>query len=162
MATTFNTPFGRYRYLRLPFGISSAPEVFQKRNHLLIEGLVGTEVVADDFLVYGRGDTYEQAVLDHDKNLRAFLDRCQQENVVLSLNKLRLRQKEVPFIGHRVSDQGLQVAPDKVKAILSMPEPEDVMGVRHLLGIVQYLAKFLPHLSEMTAPLRELTQSNPK
>lgn len=74
--TTFHTPFGRYRWCRMPFGISSAPEVFQRRMHELIEGLTGTEVVADDFVVAGFGDTYEEAVCDHNKSLVAFLQQA--------------------------------------------------------------------------------------
>ena len=57
--TTFHTPFGRYRWKRLPFGISSAPEVFQRKMHELIEGLDGVEVIADDFLIVGFGESAE-------------------------------------------------------------------------------------------------------
>ena len=60
----------------MPFGICSAPEVFQRRMHQLIEGLQGVEVVADDFVVVGFGDTLEEAVKDHDQNLDAVLRRC--------------------------------------------------------------------------------------
>lgn len=82
--TTFNTPFGRYRWLRMPFGISSAPEVFQRRMHQLIEGLQGVEVIADDFVIIGFGTLHEDAIKDHDKNLIKFLQRCQEYNVVLN------------------------------------------------------------------------------
>ena len=71
--TTFNSPFGRYRWLRMPFGISSAPEVFQRSMHQLIEDLDGIEVIADDFMVFGRGNSHEEAVADHDSKLHAFL-----------------------------------------------------------------------------------------
>ena len=71
--TTFNTPFGRYRFKRLPFGLSSSPEVFQRRMHEMIEGLHGCEVIADDFLVVGYGEKMEMGIQDHDRNLRAFL-----------------------------------------------------------------------------------------
>jgi len=60
--TCFNTPFGRYRWLRMPFGLNSAPEVWQRRMHEIIEGLPGTEVIFDDFLIIYRGDITEQAV----------------------------------------------------------------------------------------------------
>ena len=82
--TTFNTPFGRYRYLRIPFGLSSAPEVFQRRMHQVIEGFHGVEVIAD-------------------RNLTAFLLRCRERNLKLNAEKLKLRQPEVPFIGHIAS-----------------------------------------------------------
>jgi len=158
--TTFNTPFGRYRWKRLPFGISSAPEVFQRRMHQLIEGLRGIEVIADDFCVVGYGETDEEAAVDHDRNLHAFLQRCSECNVKLNDKKFQLRQSEVPFIGHVASNRGLQVSADKVRAILDMPVPTDVKAVQRFLGAVQYLAKFLPRLSEMTGPLRELTRSD--
>ena len=76
--TTFNTPFGRYPFKRLPFGLSLSPEVFQRRMHEVIEGLHGCEVIADDFLVVGYGENMDMDIQDHDRNLRAFLDRCDQ------------------------------------------------------------------------------------
>ena len=157
--TTFNSPFGRYRWLRLPFGICSAPEVFQRCNQL-IENLDGVEVVADDFMVYSRGNTQEEAVVDHDDNLHAFLTRCAECNVVINADKLKLQQMEVPFIGHLATPEGLKPSPQKVKAITEMPAPVDVAGVRRFLGMVQYLSKFLPRLAELTRPLRELTQKD--
>ena len=62
----------------MPLGISSAPEVFQCRMHELIEGLSGVEVVADDFVVIGFRDAFEEAVQDHDRNLSELLQRCEQ------------------------------------------------------------------------------------
>ena len=71
--TTFNTPFVQYRWKRLPFGISSAPEVFQCKMHELIEGLSSVKVIADDFAVVGFGESMEDAIQDHDQNLERFL-----------------------------------------------------------------------------------------
>ena len=158
--TTFHTPFGRYRWKRMPFGICSAPEIFQRRMHELIEGLIGVEVVADDFVVVGRGQTEESAIHDHDKNLEALLLRCEERGVRLNADKLKLRMPEVPFIGHVATGQGLCVDPAKVQAIKEMPIPKDMAGVQQLLGLTQYLSKFLPHLAEITKPLRELTQKD--
>ncbi len=154
MLTTFNTPFGRFRWVRLPFGIASAPEVFQRSMHELVEGLQGVEVVADDFLVHGID------VRTHDANLHAFLQRCEERDVVLSSNKLQLRRSEVPFIGHLATADGIVAAPGKVRALIDMPQPTDTAGVRRFLGMVQYLSKFLPRLAEMTHPLRQLTQKD--
>ena len=97
LLTTFNTPFGRYRWKRMPFGICSAPEVFQRRMHEIIEGLKGVEVVADDFVVVGFGDSIEEATTDHDKNLESFLRRCVERNLKLNDKKLKLRLQEVPL-----------------------------------------------------------------
>ena len=77
--TTFHTPFG----------ISSTPEIFQRRIYELIEDLCGTEVsVADDFAVAGFGDTLEEAICDHNKNLVAFLQRFSRRDVKLAVEKL--------------------------------------------------------------------------
>ena len=142
----------------MPFGISSAPEVFQRKMHELIEGLTGIEVVADDFIAVGYEETYEEASRDHDRNLLAFLERCDERNVRLNPEKIKLRQSEVLFIGHVAFVKGLQVDPAKVRAMTEMPVPTDKAAVQRLLGLAQYLAKFLPHLSDITKPLRDLTQ----
>ena len=76
--TTFNTPFGHYWWQHLPFSISSTQEVLQHRMHELIEGLTGTEVVADDFIVVGFGDTIKAANCNHDNTLMAFLKYCER------------------------------------------------------------------------------------
>ena len=155
--TTFNTPFGRYRWKRMPFGIKSAPEVFQRRMHEVVEGLQGVEVVADDFVVVGCGNA-DEATQNHDQNLDAFLQRCKERNLKLNDKKLKLRMSEVPFIGHVATAGGLCVDPKKVQAIVEMPPPSDVAAVQRLLGLAQYLSKFLPRLADLTKPLRELTQ----
>ena len=76
--TTFNTPFGRYRWLRMPFGISSAPEVWQQRMNQTIEGLVVVEVIADDFLICG----FAEALANHDVNIQSFLDRAREHGIL--------------------------------------------------------------------------------
>ncbi|XP_022780597.1 uncharacterized protein K02A2.6-like [Stylophora pistillata] len=98
--TTFNTPFGRYRWKRMRFGIKSASEIFQRKMHELIEGLNEVEVIVDDFVVVGYGDSLEAASKDHDKSLLAFLQRCEERGIHLNSDKLKLRMREVPFIGH--------------------------------------------------------------
>ena len=158
--TTFNTPFGRYRFKRIPFVLSSSPEVFQRRMHEVIEGLHGCEVIADDFLVVGYGENMEMGIRDHDRNLRAFLDRCDQRNLHLNVDKIQLRVTEVPFIGHTATANGLKPGPGKIEAIVNMPAPVDAAGVRRLLGMIQYLEKFMPNLSQLTSPLRKLTHTD--
>ena len=90
----------------MPFGILSAPEVFQRKMEELAKGLTGTEVVADDFLVVDYGESYEEATMDHDKNLLKFLSRCEQQDIHLNPDKLRLRQPEVLFINHIATKRG--------------------------------------------------------
>ena len=118
--TTFNTSFGRYYWKRMPFGIISAPEVWQRKAHEFIERLDGVEVVMDDFLVVGCGDTVEEAMAYHDQNLFVLLDRARERNLKLNSEKIKLLQQQVPFIGHLLTPQGLIPDPAKVEAIVNM------------------------------------------
>ena len=154
--TTFNTPFGRYRWLRLPFGIKTAPEEYQRRIHESLQNLNGIDDIVDDSLCVGEGDTYESAVEDHDKNLIALLERCREKNIKLNPKKLQFRKQEVPYIGHLLTPDGLKPDPNKVKAILEMPTPTEKQSLQRLLSMITYLAKFLPNLSDVTEPLRRL------
>ena len=116
--------------------------------------------VADDAIVTGRGETYEEAVKNHDMNMLALLKHCQQKNLKLSKEKSRFKCEEVSFIGHTLTQNGLKIDPAKVDAITKMNKPKDVAGVQRFIGMVKYLAKFLPRLSEVSEPLRNLTHKN--
>lgn len=154
--TTFWTPKGRYRWLRMPFGIATAPEEYQRRQHEVLEGLPGVENIHDDILVLGCGDTIEEATQDHDRNLISLLERARSVNLKLNRSKLRLRQSELPFLGHRLTCEGLKPDPEKVRAVSEVPKPTDKKSMQRLIGFVNYLAKFLPYLSEVCEPLRRL------
>uniref|UniRef100_A0A673W9M9 Gypsy retrotransposon integrase-like protein 1 n=1 Tax=Salmo trutta TaxID=8032 RepID=A0A673W9M9_SALTR len=154
--TTFWTPWGRKRWLKLPFGVSVAPEVYQRKQHELLRGLSGVEPIADDILVVGCGDSDEEAECDHDAKLLALMVRCRQVKLRLSIKKLQFKVPEVRFHGHILSSTGLKADPEKVKAVLEMPHPSDVKAVQRFVGFVTYLAKFLPRLSEVCEPLRRL------
>ena len=156
--TTFHTPHGRYRWLRLPFGLCSAPEEFQRRVMDVIDGLEGVDAIADDILITGVGDTLEEAIKDHDKNMISFLERCRERNFKLKKEKLRFKEPSVVYHGHVFSAEGLKADPRKVEAIREMPRPRDKTEVKRLLGMVNYLHKFCPQLSDVSSPLRELTR----
>ena len=157
--TTFNTPFGRFKWKRMPFGVSPAGEIFQQRLDQAIDGLDGVRTVADDILIIGNGDTLQAAVADHDKKLLALFERCRAKQIRLNPDKIELKKASMPYIGHILTSEGVQADPGKVQAILEMTKPTDVAGVRRILGTVNYLAKFLPHLSQISEPLRELTRN---
>ena len=164
--TTFWTPFGRYRWLRMPFGIATAPEEYQRRQHEVLEGLPGIYVIADDILITGQGESKEEALKDHDRNLLALLERAREVNLKLNPKKLKLRLSEVPFIGHLLTSTGVKPDPEKVRAVQEMPVPdgrtsaEKIKAVQRFLGFVNYLAKFVPHLADECEPLRRLTDKD--
>lgn len=152
--TAFNTPFGRYMYKRLPMGISSAPEIYQRAMHDMFSDIEGVEIVMDDILVHGPSAEI------HDQRLKQVLARCKERNLKLNPKKTKLRAEEVTYIGHKLSKDGVKIDDEKVKAVLQMPEPTSIANVQTLLGMVTYTCKFLPHLSEVTEPLRYLIKES--
>ena len=95
--TTFDTPYGRYRWKRLPFGVSVAGEIFQKRLNQALDRLDGLLTVHDDMVIYGVGETDEEATADHNNKLQQFLQRCREQGVKLNKKKLKLLCKEIPY-----------------------------------------------------------------
>ena len=109
--TTFNTPFGRFRWNRMLFGISSAPEVWQRSMHEFVEDLDGVEVIADDFLIAGFGKTEDEVLRGLEANERAFFEKCRRWNLKLNRRKVKRCQSSVRFIGHLLTSDGLKAAP---------------------------------------------------
>ena len=102
------------------------------------------EVLRDDILVTGTGDTIEEANADHDANLLELLQRARKVNLKFNSKKLNLRKPEVKYMGHVLSTEGLKPDPDKIQAVSKMPKPTCKQETLSLLGFVNYLAKFLP------------------
>ncbi|XP_062713235.1 uncharacterized protein K02A2.6-like [Aedes albopictus] len=154
--TTFWTPFGRYRWTRLPFGISSAPEIFQMKLQEVIQGLDGVECLADDLLVYGIGDTLEEALVNHNRCLKNLFRRLDEHNVKLNKSKLVLCQSSVKFYGHVLTDKGLHPDETKITTIKNYPVPTNRKEIHRFIGMVNYLSRFIPNLSSNLTNLRKL------
>lgn len=155
--TTFKTHLGLYRYCRLVLGLSSAAEIFQRTIETLLQELKGIIVYIDDIIVFGR--TQEE----HDRRLKALLQRLNEYGVKLNANKCNISKPSVEFIGHVVSEKGIKPKEDKVDKIMNWRNPKDKSEVRSLLGLIQYTgARHIPHLSTLTEPLRRLTLADTK
>lgn len=123
--TTFWTPFGRYRWNVLPFGLSSTPEIFQMKMYEITHDLEGVEVLVDDFLVYGKGHTMQEAIRDHNKNLENLLSRLKKNSCKLNRDKLILCQTTVKFYGHILTNEGLKADDSKTTAIRNYQVPKN-------------------------------------
>lgn len=154
LLTTFISPFGRYNFRRLPFGISSAPEHFQKKMTQILEGHEGVVCQTDDVLVYGRDKS------EHDKRLHAVLQKLRNKGVTLNDEKCEFAKTEIKFVGHVINGDGIKPDPDRVNAIRDMNAPTDISGVRRFLGMVNQMGKFSPNLAEKTKPIRDLLSKN--
>ena len=152
--TTINTHKGLYRYNRLPFGVLSAPAIFQRTVKNLLQGLSHVSAYLDDILVTGR--TKEE----HLSNLEEVLTRLEQAGLGLRLkrSKCLFLAESVEYLGHRITAHGLQPTDEKIRAIRDAPAPKDISQLKSFLGLVNYYGKFLPHLSDILAPIYKLLQ----
>ena len=148
--TTFITPFGRYCFTRMPFGITSAPEFFQREMSALLRGLEGFVCQIDDILVHGKDQQ------EHDQRLEAVLQRLHEAELTLNEAKCQFSQRRVHFLGHIIDEQGIRPDPEKISAIRNVSEPTCASDVRRFLGMLNQMSKFSPNLAETTKPLREL------
>ncbi|GFT25449.1 transposon Tf2-6 polyprotein [Nephila pilipes] len=115
---TFNTPFGRYKFNKLPFGIVSAPEVFQKRNQKLFGDIEGVEIYFDDIIVAGYNED------SHDAIMSKVLEKARSLNIKFNQNKLQYRVSEVKYVGQIISKSGIKPDPDHIRTIVTMPTPK--------------------------------------
>ena len=150
LLTTFITPFGRYCFNKLPFGISSAPEHFQKRMSAILSGLPGVLCQMDDILIFGRNTA------EHNQRVEAVLKCIQGAGVTLNKDKCEFGKSRLSFLGHIIDQDGIHADPAKTTAILNMSSPTSVPELRRFMGMINQLGKFTPNLAELTQPLREL------
>lgn len=149
---TINTHKGLYCYTRLPFGVASAPAIFQQTMEKVLQGLERMVVYMNDILVTGKTD---EEYLRNRKVLKHLLERD------LRLKKCQLMQRSVEYVGYLV-DAGLQPLPDKVEAITRALIPQNVKELRSFLGLVGYNQQFIADMSTLTKSLNELLQQSRK
>ncbi|KAL5017694.1 hypothetical protein ScPMuIL_005222, partial [Solemya velum] len=158
--TTMITPFGRYRWTRLPFGLKVSSEIFQRKLDEALGNLGGVFCIVDDVIVAGCDQTVAEAEKDNQQKLANVLKVCTEKNIILNDDKKETGLSEIVFHGHRITKDGVKVDDAKVSAIRDMPQPTDVSGVKRLCGMVQYMARFLPDLAGKLEPIRALTKKD--
>jgi hypothetical protein len=156
LLTTFNSPWGRYYYRRLPMGVKSAPEIFQRAMEEVFVNVPETEIIMDDLLL-PTIDTKET-----DRVLEATLQTAEENNLRFRFSKSKFARREAEYVGSYFTDQGVKVSTEKVRAIKDMPMPNKVEDVRTLLGMATYLSKHIPQFSNVTAPLRDCIKTKGK
>ena len=154
--TTINTPFGLFRYNRLPFGIAVAPAKFQRIMEKIVGDLPFVKVFLDDLLVAANSkeESWQRVAM--------VLERLQAAGVRLKQDKCIFEMSELPYLGHIVSAEGLKASKNKIKAILKMSRPRSLKELRTFLGLVNYYGKFLPNLSHEAHSLNLLLKKQVK
>ena len=154
--TTFICHRGLFRYKSLFFGVSSAPEKYQKVMTDILRGLKGVINISDDLVCHGKN------IQEHDQNLFALLKRLTEKGITLNPDKCSFRMPKLTFFGHSLSSDGVSPTQEKVAALRNATEPTNVSEVKSFLGLAQYSAKFIPYFSEVAEPLRMLTRQGAK
>ncbi|XP_055586012.1 uncharacterized protein K02A2.6-like [Uranotaenia lowii] len=152
--TTFISHKGLFRYKRLMFGISCAPEMFQKTLEQILIGCENVINYIDDIFVYG--ETQEE----HDRSLSQILAVLKSRNILLNNQKCIFKVREIEFLGHKISAEGVRPMENKIGCLQKFRKPRTSEEVRSFLGLVTYIGKFIPNLATITAPLRELICKN--
>lgn len=151
---TFSTPYGLYEYNRMPFGIKTGPQIFQKMISQNFNDLPGIISYMDDLLVHGRNKE------EHDIHLKNVLQRARDRNIRFNKSKSQINVKEVKYLGHIFSEDGIRSDENRIRAIEKMGYPVNKKDLQKFLGVVNYMRSFIPNLAEHTAPLRELLRKN--
>jgi hypothetical protein len=150
---TINTHKGLFEYQRLPFGIASAPSIFQRVMENLLQRIPRVCVYIDDILVTGSTE-------EHLANLAQVLTRLGNAGMRLKREKCAFMLDSVSYLGHVISSEGLRTGDLKVKAIIDAPDPKDLSELRSFLGMVNYYGKFLPNLVTTLSPLYRLLRQS--
>ena len=151
---TFGTPSGRYRFKRLPYGIHSASEVFQREITSIISDIPGSANSQDDFVVWGK------TLQEHDERLRKVFLKIRESGLKLNKTKCQIRKQSIVFLGHIISSEGIKIDPSKTEAITKMPLPRSVNDLQRFLGMNNYLGKFIPNLTKHATPLHNLLKKD--
>nr|XP_061811684.1 uncharacterized protein K02A2.6-like [Nerophis lumbriciformis] len=153
---TIVTHKGLYKYRRLPFGITSAPALFQRAMDQILSGIPGVQCYLDDLLITGPDEQ------SHLRNLDITLQRLEEYGLRVRKDKCEFFQPSVEYLGHVIDSTGLHKAPSKVKAVVEAPSPKNVSQLRSFLGLLTYYAKFVPNLANALKPLHEFLNKTKK
>lgn len=149
--TAFNTENGHFEYLRMPFGLKNAPATFQRVMDDVLRGLQNDIclVYLDDIIVFST------SLQEHIERLRLVFERLRQSNLKIQLDKSEFLQKEVDYLGHVVTPEGVKPNPLKIEAILKYPIPSTTKQIKGFLGLLGYYRKFIPNFAKITKPLTQ-------
>ncbi|GFU66226.1 retrovirus-related Pol polyprotein from transposon 412 [Trichonephila clavipes] len=156
--TAFTSGQGLWQFKVMPFGLCNAPATFERLMETVLKGLTfeACLIYLDDVIIGGR--TFEE----HLQNIRKVLSKLRDANLKLNLSKCKFFQKEVNYLGHVISAEGVRTDPEKVSAVKNWKRPENLRELRSFLGLCTYYRKFVKGFSNIARPLHRLTESKQK
>lgn len=152
--TCFISPFGRFIFKRLPFGISCAPEYFVTKFSNVLLGIKNIVFHIDDVLVFA--DTIEK----HDETLRLVLERLKNEGITINESKSQFGVSEIEYLGHKLSANGISVSTSRIDAIVNFPRPDTKVELQRFLGCMNFVGRYIENRSDILEPLHELLKKD--
>ena len=145
---------GKYEFNRVPFGLAQAPAYFQRLINEVLTDCNFAIGYLDDIIIFRKT---EEECLQH---LVEIFECLRKAGLKLKLQKCSLFKKHIQYLGHLISDEGIQPLPEKLESIAKMPTPQNAKQVKQFLGLEGYYRKFVPYFSDISRPLTQLTQKN--
>jgi transposase InsO family protein len=156
--TAFRCRYGLYEFLVMPFGLTNAPATFQDMMNHIFRDMLDLGVIAfiDDILIYA--ETEEE----HDKLAEEVLKRLKENSLVVSPEKCVWSAKKVEFLGYVISQDGIEMATDKVESVLAWEPPKSLKETQAFLGFANFYRRFIKDFSRICRPLTESTKGDAK
>jgi hypothetical protein len=156
--TTFGTRYGHYEFVVVPFGLTNAPIVFMCLMNGILRNYLDKFVIVflDGILIYSK---FEE---DHEHHLRLVLQLLRENQLYARLSKCSFYQKQIHYLGHIISEQGITVDPENIKAIRGWPTPINVSDIRYFMGLDSYYRRFIVGFSKISHPITSLQKKGTK
>lgn len=156
--TAFSTSFGHFEFNRMLFGLKGAPATFQRLMNYVFSGMQGHKcfVYLDDIVVYGDN------LKEHMERLEEVFQRLKNYNLKLKPSKCNFLCKEITYLGHIISDKGINPDPTKTEVVRSCPRPHNVKTIQQFLGLANYYRRFIKDFSKISQPINNLLKKNTK
>lgn len=150
--TAFSTPYGHFQFNRMPFGLKNAPASFQRLMDQVLSGLQGNEVFVymDDIVVYAN------SLKQHEQKLRNLLERLKTAGLLLQPEKCKFLCKEISYLGHVITNEGVKPDPKKTEAVANFPRPRNSKNIKQFLGLAGYYRRFVRDFANIARPLTNL------
>ena len=147
--TAFSTPYGHLEFNRMPFGLKNAPATFQRVMDQVLTGLQGIElfVYMDDIVIYAT------SLEEHSRKLKSLLGRLKTAGLALQPEKCYFLKREIAYLGHVITQEGVKPDPKKIEAVEKFPIPKNKRNIKQFLGLIGYYRKFIPDFAKLANPL---------
>ena len=154
--TAFITPFGKYEFLMVPFGLAQAPAYFQLLMNKVLKGLQFAMTYLDDIIIFSENE------LQHLEHLKIVFSGLREAGLKMKRSKCDFFKSKIHYLGYFISPEGISPLPNKLDCIKHMTAPKDVKEIKQFLGLTGYYRKFVPRFADISRPLTTLTKKDQK